>query len=304
MKFTPALAFIAFTFLAPTAFSQSSPREEDWTDLVDEPSRHELLHPQGDVHATVIPPKFVFPQDTLADANGVPRKNAIFGLDISHYDRADFPFAKLKSQNIRFVYAKATQGIGHKDGNFARYWAAMNALPPEQKILRGAYHFLSASDDPVAQAERFVAFVNLQGGFQAGDMPPVMDLEWDKASANAADRWSSHSAKEIVSIALAFLNRVEQLTGRVPMMYSARSWFRERGIPDSEISKFAKYAIWAADYSKASLKSENPGSPGNAKPALWQFSESSTIAKIYPEAIDASIFRGTEQEFLIRFIGK
>jgi hypothetical protein len=153
------------------------------------------------------------------------------------------------------------------------------------------------------QADRFVAYVNLQGGFKSGDMPPVMDLEWDKASANAADRWSNYSPSEIVRRALVFLNRVEQLTGRIPMMYTARSWWRERGIPDSEIGKFVRYPIWVADYSKASLRSEDPASPGNARESLWQFADSAKIQQ-YPNGLDANIFKGTEREFLSIFFQK
>jgi lysozyme len=289
-------------FSPAIAFSQTEPREQDWADLVDEPSRQELLKWGSGLEPNAIPPAFTFPQDTTFDSvERVPRMNSIFGIDLSHYNRTDLPFEELKRQNIQFVYVKATQGIGHKDSSFAQFWAALDSLPPSRKVFRGAYHFLSASDDPVMQADRFVAYVNLHGGFKPGDMAPVMDLEWDKASANSPDRWQSHTPQEIVSITLSFLARVEQLTGRVPMIYSARSWWRERKIPDSEISKFARYAIWAADYSRASLKRESPASPGNAKPALWQFSESSNISKIYPEGVDANIFKGTQTDFLRTF---
>ena len=69
------------------------------------------------------------------------------GIDISHYTGRNFSFDSLRAQNVRFVYAKATQGVRYKDDLFGLYWQALNDLPAEKKVLRGAYHFLSSSAD-------------------------------------------------------------------------------------------------------------------------------------------------------------
>ena len=309
----PSILALGVVLATTTAFAQSAdlptaPIVDDWIALQDEPSRQDLfkLTNSDDVfHANAIPNSFVFPQDAVEDSiKNIPRTNSIFGIDISHYTPDGLPFESLKAQDIRFVYAKATQGTAFKDAKFAGFWKALDQLPADQKVLRGAYHFLSSADAPATQAERFVAYVNLQGGFKDGDLPPVMDLEWDKASANGIDRWQNLSAKQIVTNALAFLARVQQLTGKTPMMYTARSWWVERGIPESDIAKFAQYSVWVADYSRASLSTEIPASPNKVKPAFWQFSESSKLRSGFTGSFDANLFKGSEEDFQALFFPK
>lgn len=279
--------------------------DDGWTPLENEPSRQELLSlTKSALIPEFIQKSFVFPANTFVDANNVPRKNNIFGIDISHYTPSDLPFDQLVSQNIHYVYAKATQGTSYKDAKFAQFWDAMAKLPASKKVFRGAYHFLSASDDPKTQAERFVAFINLHGGLKADDLPPVMDLEWDIAVANGPDRWLKQKPAVIVTAALTYLQRVQELTGRTPVIYTARSWWRSVGIAESEIQKFSQYPIWIADYSNSALASEVPAVPNKAKPALWQFSSTSKLTGSFKSGLDANIFYGTEAEFLSTFLQK
>jgi lysozyme len=274
---------------------------DGWIPLQDEPSRQQLFElTKPNESAEAIQKNFVFPTDTFVDIQNVERKNSIFGVDISHYTPANFPFDQLVAQNIHYVYAKATQGVAFKDPKFAQFWNALGQLPEKQKVFRGAYHFLSSSDDPKTQAERFVAFLNLHGGLQPNDLPPVMDLEWDIAVANGPDRWRNYKSAEIVTAALMFLKRVEQLTGRTPMIYTARSWWRSVGIVESDIKQFSKYPIWIADYSRSAMATEVPAVPNNAKPDLWQFSESAKLTG-FKSGVDANIFHGTEADFLSTF---
>jgi lysozyme len=172
-------------------------------------------------------------------------------------------------------------------------------------VGRGAYHFLSSAavDTPELQAERFVAYVNLHGGFVKGDMAPAVDLEWDIARPGGPDQWKNRTVQEIVATALAFLTRVEALTGKTPMLYTSRAWWRERQIPETEIVKFSRYAIWIADFSDATLSNEKPLAPNNQIPTLWQFTDKAKIS-VGPSAyIDADVFRGTENDFLRTFFG-
>ncbi len=246
---------------------------------------------------------FVFPKDTTFDSvRNEVRRDSIFGIDISHYTDSKLRFDLLSSQNVRFVYAKATQGVTFKDPKFGTYWKTMDALPADKKVLRGAYHFLSADSGSSAleQADRFVAYVNLHGGIKETDLPPVMDLEWDIGSSGV-DRWKNLTPDQIVTKALTWLNRVQELTGRAPMVYTARSWWRERKIPESDIAKFSNFRIWIADYSNSSLASEVPAVPAGGAPDLWQFSDKSTLSIGYGGNLDANIFKGTEEQFFSTF---
>jgi lysozyme len=297
MKNVLVLTTLIFWSMVGSAQTSAS-SEEDWIPLEDDFSREELLrlHMPLDFGIESVLRDFKFPQDSYSKSSP-----GVYGIDISHYTPSNLPLSQLRSQNIGYVYAKATQGTTFKDSKFGYFWKNLGSLPSSQKVLRGAYHFLSSSSDPVKQAERYVDYVNLQGGFRRDDLPPVMDLEWDVVNGSR-DLWKHKSPTQIVNAALAFLNRVEQLTGRTPMLYTVRSWWRERQIPESEIAKFSRYLLWIADYSNATLDNENPRGPGNVLPDLWQFTDRSRLS-VYPSArLDANVFRGTENEFLRTFL--
>ncbi|MDE0854073.1 MAG: GH25 family lysozyme, partial [Nevskia sp.] len=134
---------------------------------------------------------FRFPGDTTFDsALNKPRVNSFFGVDISHYTNPAFPMEMLKVRNVEFLYMKATQGAYGLDGRFAYFWKRAGALPAGKQIHRGAYHFLSACQggdctiDPAKwgtmQADTFIKVIKSNGGLLPTDMPPVVDLEWDK----------------------------------------------------------------------------------------------------------------------------
>lgn len=272
--------------------------EDDWQPLTNEPSRNQLqTYYQLGFEIEAVPRDFRFPEDTLVTTGG-PKT---FGIDISHYNPSDLPFTKFSAKNIRYVFIKATQGTGFKDPKFQHFWNSIGSLPATKKVARGAYHFLSASSDPILQAERHVAYVNLHGGYQAADLSPVVDLEWDKGSVSGPDRWSDYTPSQIISRVLQYLVRVEALTGKIPMVYTSKAWWRERQIPDSEIHKLSRYKLWLADYSIATRNSENPRGPDNVIPELWQFTDRAKITGGPTSGFDGNMFKGTLEEFLNEF---
>lgn len=311
-KFLLALPLAALALSIPSgAFAQAAQKLEtdaDWQTLTDDTSRADLFkrfiaEPQAKAQGAKealpgTPSKpFTFPHDAAFDG-AKPRENAIFGLDISHYTTPDLDFGALKEQGIRFVFTKATQGTGFKDGRFAEYWGKLGTLPPDKKVLRGAYHFLSSSGDPSTQADSFLKFVALHGGFKPQDLPAVLDLEWDITTKDGPDHWTGQSPAQILDKTLAWLTKVEAQTGRIPIVYTARSWWHDRGIPEADFAKLAHYKIWIADYSASNRATEMPAVPQNAKWHLWQFTEGARLSKGYPGVMDANIFKGTEAEFL------
>jgi lysozyme len=152
-----------------------------------------------DVTNLALPPTFQFPLNALKnivkdDAGNIvkseDRKNSIFGLDVSHYTSPSLLLDALKDQDVTFIYVKATQGTSFKDDNFSDFWTRLaggdsggrdgvrrKGVPAEARIARGAFHFLSSSSPGLAQANAFVDYVNLHGGFKPDDLPPTLDLE-------------------------------------------------------------------------------------------------------------------------------
>ncbi|NGZ82791.1 glycoside hydrolase family 25 protein [Duganella aceris] len=296
-------AFIAFA-LSSAAASISA---QALKPLTNEPSRQALFdlikkaeetqnHSDGVEFFNLYGP-FRFPNDALYDVvEKKDRADSIFGVDLSHYTPSSFPFASLRKKQVGFAYLKATQGTGYMDGKFATFWQQLGKLPQDQQVHRGAYHFLSAERDAVAQASTFVAFLAKNGGLKPTDMPPVMDLEWDKASLNAPDRWANKTPDQIVVAAKAWLESVEKQTGRKPMIYTSLAWWRERVGPD-RLSEFVAYPLWIADYSRTSRALEAIKMPQRTAWTLWQFTDGATMAAGFEGGFDANIFKGSEADF-------
>jgi len=246
------------------------------SDLTDDLSRTELFSeievayarsdPQGADEAVQyfnLWGPFRFPNDV--DFDSVLHKNredSLFGVDISHYTSVNFPIEQLSSRKVRFVYIKATQGTGSLDGKFANFWSRAGNLPVGSQIHRGAYHFLSSGSPNVpaaqwgrAQAETFIKVVRANGGLRATDMPPVVDLEWDKASKDAPDRWALRKPAEILAMLDAYLTTVKAALQRTPVIYTARAWWHERMDSEAQFAVLAQYPLWLADYSKTSRAS-------------------------------------------------
>ena len=243
---------------------------------------------------------FSFPSDAVFDVKEKkPRENSIFGVDLSHHTPDDFPIESLRKREVMFAYLKATQGTGFKDGKFASFWERLGKLPQGQQVHRGAYHFLSAGKSGADQANTFIGVVDANGGLTATDLPPVMDLEWDKENADAPDRWATLTPDQIVAIAKAWLITVEKKTGRKPMIYTSWAWWKGR-IGQDRLKEFAGYPLWIADYSESARAIEVPNLPPDVQWTLWQYTDSATMTAGYPGDFDANIFKGSPAQFYQR----
>jgi lysozyme len=288
------------------------------TDLSNEPSRQDLFASIKAADAAENPADaaegarffnlygpFRFPNDVEFDAAlHKPRVESLFGIDISHYTQSSFPIEQLSAKGVLFLYMKATQGTGSLDGKFASFWARAGKLPKGSRVHRGAYHFLASGDPstPAAawgksQAATFLKVLKANGGLLPTDMPPVVDLEWDKASANGPDRWQNRKREDIIAMISAFLAEVKQATGRTPMIYTAQSWWRERMGAEAQFAALAAYPLWLADYSKTSRGSEIPRTINRTPWALWQYTESATMAIGFNGSFDANIYKGPTAAF-------
>lgn len=320
------IARAALILLASISFSAlAQDNEASWKALTKEPSRAQLFRGYAGVPATpargrnlspalrsfsfVFPYAFHFPTDALHDRNGAARTNALFGLDISHYEGKHFPVAVLKAEHVDFIYVKATQGTDFKDPEFGENWAALAALPDEAHIPRGAYHFLASrvSQTGKEQADRFLAYVALHGGFKPGDLPPAVDLEWDRLCKDCADRWTSNnrSAADIIATAREFLDRIREKTGRTPLLYTNKSFLADHQISsEAQIGELTHgVKVWIFDLSESDLNLELPDPEKNLAHSLWQFSWGSKLPVEYTKDLDVDYFKGSAQEFATAFLG-
>jgi len=144
----------------------------------------------------------------------VDEKNSTIGVDVSAY-QADIDMNRLKEQNIKFIYIKATEGSNHQDQRFAENWA--NA--EKTGLLSGAYHFFSYDSEGSTQAENFI---NQVGPDMKGRLLPVVDVEY------YGDKEENPPEKEDVVRELSvFLKLLEEEYGVKPLIYTRPDIFEK-----------------------------------------------------------------------------
>lgn len=121
--------------------------------------------------------------------------------------------------------AKACEGQ-REDGAFARNWPAIKtAGGPRYSIdwFRGAYALLDATD-AVDQAHAYLDTVNSAGGWDVGDLWPILDVERTRYTVNMTRASVEQTMRTWAMI-------ITRETGRAPMLYGG-SWIRGFGIQE------------------------------------------------------------------------
>ncbi|MFO1103038.1 MAG: GH25 family lysozyme [Methylocystis sp.] len=271
---------------------------------------------------------FDFPKDvaTLKSSG----KEFLVGVDVSHHNTdncsCQISWVAVYDAGARFVYAKASQGRG-ADGKLEGYLKGINALPADKHLYKGTYHFLSADGAGEMQAQFYVENLDKRlaaVGAKRGpdDLPPVVDLEWDHRVIRGGrpapcsdgmihkDCWELVPSDQILSRVSAWLKRVRELTGREPLIYTAKSWVRERIGREDDFAKLG-VTVWVADYvphdktGKRTILTVNPRIPKGTTAPLWQFSDRASMPdESNLDGVDTNVFKGTakdfEQTFLLR----
>ncbi len=214
------------------------------------------------------------------------------GIDVSVFDPV-INWAKVRAQGYRFAYVRASYGVLNNqtvmDTMFPSHWAGAKAAG----MLRGAYHYLRASQDGVKQATEFLRIVNVT----QGDLPPALDLEevYNQDASN----------KQFIANAEAFLKTVKAQTGITPMVYSRGSFLHEKvSQPNGKAPVWApNYRMWVAHWTYAYSETIKPiEEPGWAPYTFWQYSgekeflDGITDELGRPVAVDFDVFRGTLDE--------
>lgn len=201
----------------------------------------------------------------------LPVKYSIHGIDVSRYQHnIDWKAVEAmqdKQVKIGFVFIKATEGLGRVDNDFRQNWFnAKKALLP-----RGAYHFFVSSKSGKAQAENFIATVNLS----AGDMPPVLDIE----TANGA------SVTDIQQRAKDWLLMIEKQYKVKPIIYTNIDFYE-----NFLAGKFEDYPLWVAHY----YVRDKPRI--ERKWIFWQHNEKGRVNGI-DTFVDFNVFNGDSVAF-------
>ncbi len=188
------------------------------------------------------------------------------GIDVSHF-QGHVDWQAVKAAGCAFAFAKATEGTGVTDADFAVNWAGMQSAG----LLRGAYHFYRAAERAADQAAHFLATVR----FAPGDLPPVLDIEVNDGVTGEA----------LVGGVQTWLDAVEPAAGVTPVIYTNTSFW------DAHFNdQFSAYPLWIAHYTSAPAPSPLPA--GWADWTFWQYSQSLHISGVSGN-VDHDYFDGT-----------
>jgi GH25 family lysozyme M1 (1,4-beta-N-acetylmuramidase) len=172
---------------------------------------------------------------------------------------------------------KATEGIAFDVSWFNRNWPAVKTTGGDRygtTWFRGAYHFLKFNTDGAAQADFYLRTIQKAGGFDAGDIIPIVDVELGndgKPDAKGRTRprnsnWDA-SAQQIIDCTSAWANKVRAETGQQIMLYGNGA-MRDKSINDRMCCDW----LWIPRYT-ATLPAKMYERAGWDLPkvAMWQY---------------------------------
>jgi lysozyme len=178
------------------------------------------------------------------------------GIDVSVY-QGDIDFEQVKNSGIEVVYIRAGYGFSVTDPKFEENYT--NATKAGLKC--GAYYFVTARNTEQAylQATRFAELISGKT-FAAR---PAMDFE----------EFGSLGKNGINIVGLAFMQKLRELTGIVPILYTDAY-----NASETWDWNFAQFPLWVADYS-----AEEPYVTSNIwqSYAGFQYSDRGEIPGIY-----------------------
>jgi lysozyme len=204
-------------------------------------------------------------------------KGRLKGIDVAEHQK-QIDWKAVVASGRTFAWARATEGLGDPDENFARNWKRMK----QAGIVRGAYHFARPCKgrEPGDEVREFLSVVERAGGFEDGDLVPMLDLE-------AFGPTGALSPKATLNWARTFVHLVHKEVGRLPVIYTGSFW-REASMGNPADDLNCK--LWLAAY---------VDKPDEFIPAawsdhgwlLWQHSDKGKVPGI-GAAVDVDVMKG------------
>ncbi len=196
----------------------------------------------------------------------------LLGIDVSRY-QGTIDWDKVKAAGVKFVFIKATEGASFVDPMFATNWRQLK----EKGIPRGPYHFYRTDVSLQSQIDNFC---NTVGSLEAGDLPPVLDVEVNS-------QWTHLSPKQRIDLVNGWMKGVEAKLGVKPIIYLSTAFATDVLKGDLTL---AHYLLWVAHYTAQ----PDPKVPAPwSVETIWQKSENGTIDGIKDSKVDIDYFHGS-----------
>ncbi len=191
------------------------------------------------------------------------------GVDVSEF-QGSINWGQVKASGRDFAIARVSDGTGHLDPTFATNWAGIKAAG----MVRGVYQFFEGTESGTAQADLLVQQV---GTLEAGDLPPVADVEVLDGS----------SGSQLISNLAAWVAEIKAKTGRTPMIYTAPGFWN--GLPST--GQFSGEVLWVANWQVSCPDTPTPWTGWT----FWQYDDGQTTPNVpgISGAVDKDKFNGS-----------
>lgn len=177
---------------------------------------------------------------------------------------------------------------------FRKNWPAIKAAAEPRyghDWFRGAYHFMrfdGIGGTPEQQADAYCRNVEKAGGWGAGDLLPIVDVELGSA------RNKNVARVDVIEKTTRYVERVKARTGRPVMLYG-RGAMRDLGIK----TKMGCSKVWNPSYTERMSTNGLDGTWKRDEVLLWQYTDGKVNRTTFPTEcpgfgpMDNSVFLGT-----------
>lgn len=211
------------------------------------------------------------------------------GVDIANWQSG----LRIANIDADFVICKATEGVGYTDPTFENF---MRQAISAGRLV-GAYHFARSTTTAEQQADWFARVVGPYVG------RAMLFLDWENA-----EPYDMRTLDQGPSWAKRWLDRVRELTGSTPMIYTSKSVCHEY-----DFSAVARtYGLWGAQYASNNpvygykdkpWQSADGWGAWGGRPTIFQYT-GELVLQGYPKRLDGNIAYMTRDEWTKRAGGK
>lgn len=203
-----------------------------------------------------------------------PDRYSVHGIDAARYQgRIDWPQAR--ASGVSFAWLKATEGGDRVDPGYAA-----NAEPARQAGMPvGAYHFYYFCRTPQDQAAWFIANVPRR----AGDLPPVLDMEWNHTSPSCQRRPDAATVRSEIR---TFTDIVTRYYGTPPVLYTTPDFYAQNNLGTLQGQDFWLRAVTAHPSERY---------PGE-RWTVWQYTGTGLVPGVNGP-VDLNAFAGTPAQW-------
>ena len=205
-----------------------------------------------------------------------PKRFAVQGIDAARF-QTSVDWNTARANGVNFAFLKATEGGDLRDPAYRDHSRGARRAG----MWQSAYHFYYFCTEPEVQARWFIQNV----ARRPGDLPPVLDMEWNAKSPTCAS--VRPPAGEVRALMRRWLRPVTAHFGQRPIIYTTPDFYAQNGL-----SQFTGYDFWLRSTARH-VADVYPGQPWR----FWQYSATGRIGGIAGN-VDLNAFNGSREDWL------